>query len=253
MAANLYSEARQEERSLPVPTRALTIGAHPDDAEFGAGGTLARWAGEGCEVSILVVTDGSKGTWDPHLDPVELVRKREAEQRRAAAVLGARGEIVMLGHPDGEITATMELREQLCLWIRRLRPDVVLTHDPWKRYMLHPDHRVTGISAVDGVVAARDHLFFTHQLTGGMTKHRPEAILFWAADEPDHREDITDTFEAKVEALLCHSSQGETTMGDAHDHTDARLAFERRIRDWATGQADPPGSGLVEAFKLVRP
>lgn len=238
---------------LPIPQRALTIGAHPDDAEFGAGGTLARWAREGCEVSMLVVTDGSKGTWSPDLDPVELVRAREEEQRRAADALGARGEIVMLGHADGELVNTMELREQLSLWIRRLRPDVVLTHDPWKRYMLHPDHRATGTGAVDGIVAARDHLYFTHQLTGGLTKHRPEALLLWAADEPDHWEDISGAFEAKVSALLCHSSQSETTMGNALVGDELREAFTSRLLEWSASEGAPAGLALAESFKLLRP
>lgn len=202
---------------------------------------------------MLVVTDGSKGTWDPDLDPVELVRSRHREQEAAAAALGATGEVVMLGHTDGELQATMELREQLCLWIRRLRPDVVLSHDPWKRYMLHPDHRATGMSAVDGIVAARDHLFFTHQLTGGLEKHRPGALLLWMADEPDHVEDISNGFDRKLDALLCHSSQGETTMGDAHTSADARTEFERRIRERASEHGARAGLALGEAFKLVRP
>lgn len=253
MTTNLYPDARPPAEPLPVPSRVLTIGAHPDDAEFGAGGTLAKWAKGGAEVSMLVVTDGSKGTWDPDLDPVELIRHRADEQRRAAEALGARGEIVMLGHIDGELEYTMELREHLCLWIRRLRPDVVLTHDPWKRYMLHPDHRVTGIAAVDAVVAARDHLFFPQQLTGGLTKHRPQAILFWAADEPDHWEEVSSTFDEKIEALLCHSSQGETTMGDAHSDGPARQEFESRIREWLARQGEPAGIPHAESFKLVRP
>jgi LmbE family N-acetylglucosaminyl deacetylase len=202
---------------------------------------------------MLVVTDGSKGTWDPDLDPVDLVRSRRREQEAAAAALGATGEVVMLGHTDGELQATMELREQLCLWIRRLRPDVVLSHDPWKRYMLHPDHRATGMSAVDGIVAARDHLFFTHQLTGGLEKHRPDALLLWMADAPDHVEDISDVVDRKLDALLCHSSQGETTMGDAHTSDDARAEFERRIRERAADQGAMAGVALGEAFKLVRP
>ena len=251
---NLFTEARPEGPvSLPVPARALTVGAHPDDAEFGAGGTLARWAREGCVVSMLVVTDGSKGTWDPDVDPAELVRLRREEQRRAADALGATGEIVMLDHTDGELVNTMALREELCLWIRRLRPDVVLTHDPWRRYMLHPDHRATGMGTVDAVVAARDHLFFPHQLVDGVTKHRPDALLLWSADEPDHWVDIANTFDVKIAALLCHSSQGRTTMGDAHDDPDARELFETRIRDWAARTGEPVGLAAAEAFKLIRP
>lgn len=250
---NLYSEAAERGGELPVPTRALTIGAHPDDAEFGAGGTLARWAGAGCEVSMLIVTDGSKGTWEPDLSPAELTEMRRDEQRRAADALGATGQVTILTHPDGELEYSMELRRELCRWIRELRPDVVLTHDPWKRYMLHPDHRVTGIATVDAVVAARDHLFFPDQLTGGLSKHRPGRLLFWAADEPDHWEDIGDTFEAKIRALLCHSSQTRTTMGDAHSGEERRRAFEERIRSRAAEQGERVGLALAEAFKMVRP
>jgi LmbE family N-acetylglucosaminyl deacetylase len=252
---NIYPEARPafDGQPLPTPQRALTIGAHPDDAEFGAGGTLARWAAEGCEVSMLVVTDGSKGTWEPDLSPTELVEMRRREQRQAADRLGARGEVVMLGYPDGELEYSMALREQLCLWIRRLRPEVVLAHDPWKRYMLHPDHRVTGLAAVDGVVAARDHLFFPHQLAEGLAKHRPTALLLWSADEPDYWEDISATFPIKVEALLCHSSQVSTTMGDATSSGEQRAAFEARMREWGARLGSPVGLPLAESFKLLRP
>lgn len=251
---NLYADiGGRGPAGLSTPARALTIGAHPDDAEFGAGGTLARWAAEGCEVSMLVVTDGSKGTWDSSLSPAQLVAMRREEQQRAAERLGATGEIIMLGHPDGELQYSMELRRELCLWIRQLRPDVVLTHDPWKRYMLHPDHRVTGIAAVDGVVAARDHLFFPDQLTGGLTKHRPQHLLFWAADEPDHFEDISSTFDAKVSALLCHSSQTETTMAGAGTGEEARAAFAQRIAAWASRLGEPAGLAAAESFKLVTP
>ena len=113
---------------------------------------------------MLVMTDGSKGSWDPSADQDALVETRRIEQHRSASILGITGEVVMLGRVDGELEYSMELRETLCWWIRRLRPNVVITHDPWKRYLLHPDHRVTGLVATDGVVAARDHLFFPAQL-----------------------------------------------------------------------------------------
>ena len=252
MTQGYFAETPPAHRALDVPARAMTIGAHPDDAEFGAGGTLARWAATGCEVSMLVVTDGSKGTWDPTLDPPRLAQIRSKEQQQAANVLGAT-DIVMLEHRDGELESTMALREELCLWIRRLRPDVVLTHDPWRRYMLHPDHRATGWAVVDAVVAARDHLFFREQLVEGLTEHRPEALLLWAADEPDHWEDISDSLDQKVEALLCHSSQGVTTMGDAHESAEGRRKFAGRLRDWAEQQGRPVGLGVAESFKMIRP
>ncbi|MGH8875704.1 MAG: PIG-L deacetylase family protein, partial [Acidimicrobiia bacterium] len=209
-------------------------------------------AQEGCRVTMLIVTDGSKGSWDPEVDPPELVAVRTAEQRMAADALGAR-EVVMLGHTDGELEYSMELREELSGWIRRLRPDVVLTHDPWKRYMLHPDHRVTGLAAIDGVVAARDHLFFPHQLGDGVAKHRPGWVLLWAADEPDYWEDVSATFDTKIEALLRHSSQGATTMGGAQSAEDRRAEFEQRIREWSRQQGAPVGLELAESFKSVKP
>lgn len=254
MQSNVFSEARQDEtvEVLPTPKRALSIGAHPDDAEFGAGGTLAKWAEDGCHVTILVVTDGSKGTWDPALDRDTLVTMRRAEQRQAADELGA-VDVVMLDHVDGELEHTMALREELCYWIRATRPDVVLSHDPWRRYMLHPDHRATGLAAVDGVVAARDHLFYPGQLAGDLTKHRPEWLLLWAADETDYWEDITSTFERKLEALMHHSSQGSTTMGDAQTDAERRVNFEARIRAWAAEQGKPAGYELAESFKRVKP
>lgn len=249
-ASNLYDQARRDagDGPLPTPERALTIGAHPDDAEFGAGGTLARWAADGCHVTVLVVTDGSKGTWDPDVDPEVLVASRVTEQRAAADVLGAT-DIVMLDHVDGELEYSMDLRRELCGWIRRVRPDVVLSHDPWKRYMLHPDHRATGLGAIDGVVAARDHLFFPEL----GSKHRPEWILLWSADEADHAEPIEATLETKIEALLCHSTQGETTMGSADRGGDAAERFAERIRTWATEQGQPFRLGPAEAFKRLRP
>ena len=250
---NVYSPAVPEQNDpLPAPARALTIGAHPDDAEFGAGGLLARWADAGCHITILVVTDGSKGTWDPSIPTDELVVHRRQEQRAAADVLGAR-DIVMLDHVDGELENTMKLREELSFWIRQTKPDVVLTHDPWKRYMLHPDHRATGMGAIDAVVAARDHLFFTDQLSSDVTKHRPDAVLLWAADEPNHWEDIESTFDTKIKALLEHSTQTETTMGDAHTSEQAQAEFESRIREWSTRQGEPVGLSLAESFRRLTP
>ncbi len=252
-ARNLYSDARAEDVTpIEPPARAMTIGAHPDDAEFGAGGTLAGWAAAGTHVTVLVVSDGSKGTWDPDLSQEELVTSRMREQRRAAERLGA-SDVIMLDHVDGELENTPALREELCFWIRSARPAVLFTHDPWKRYMMHPDHRATGMAAIDAVVAARDHLFFADQLGDGLEKHRPDAVLLWSADEVDHWEDISSTFDTKVAALLEHSTQGQTTMGNAQDHEDQLTAFRARLREWAETQGAPAGYALGEAFKRLSP
>ena len=249
---SLYADAVPANRQalLPTPERVLTIGAHPDDAEFGAGGTLARWAGEGCRISMLIVTDGSKGSWDPAVTANDLAKVRAAEQVAAAETLGATGDLIHLDYIDGELEYSMELRQRICEWIRRVRPNVVLSHDPWKRYMLHPDHRVTGMGAIDGVVAARDHLFYPEL---GLEKHRPEAILLWGADEPDYWEDIEPTFDVKIAALLCHSSQTQSTMNDATNGDKARAAFITRMKEWAARNGEAVGLAQAECFKLLRP
>src|SRR5262245_21822553 len=132
---------------LETPQRALAIGAHPDDIEFGCAGTLAKWPAAGCEVFHLGLTDGSKGTWDPDADQAERVATRQREQRAAARAVGGTGEVVFLGWIDGELEAGLRQRWEVAYWIRHFRPDVVLGHDPWRRYRIHPDHRNAGFLA----------------------------------------------------------------------------------------------------------
>ncbi len=158
--------------NLPLPARALAVGAHPDDVEFGCGATLAKWAAQGCEIFHLICTDGSKGTWDPATDPAELVVTRRNEQQAASIALGGRGEVVFLGWPDGELESGLRQRFEVASAIRKLRPDVVFGHDPWKRYRLHPDHRNAGFLVTDGIVAARDPLFSRSSATR-RTARRP--------------------------------------------------------------------------------
>src|SRR5262245_55645748 len=116
---------------LAVPARVLAIGAHPDDIEFGCGATLAKWSAAGSEVSLFVLTDGSKGTWDPSADPAELARVRVDEQAAAAHALGAAA-VLHGGFVDGELENGRDERAEVVAVIRRARPIVLLTHDPWK-------------------------------------------------------------------------------------------------------------------------
>lgn len=170
---------------LPTPERALAIGAHPDDVDFHCGATLARWAEDGCEVSYLVCTDGSRGSWDTDADIPALVQLRQAEQRAAAKALGVTGTVAFLGWPDGELEEGPRQVSQVVHQIRKLRPDVVLGHDPWKRYRLHPDHRHAGFLTVDAVAIAREPHALTEQ---EIPAHRPKVLLLFEADEPDHLE-----------------------------------------------------------------
>jgi LmbE family N-acetylglucosaminyl deacetylase len=237
--------------NLPVPARALAIAAHPDDVEFQCGATLAKWAAAGCQVNHLILTDGSKGSWEPTEDLATLVATREDEQRAAARALGATGEVVFLGRTDGELDASLTTQSEVVAWIRRLRPDVVLGHDPWKRYRLHPDHRTAGFVTVDAVVAARDPHFFPEQ---GLAHHRPDALLLFEADEPDHYEDVDGHAEAKLAALECHQSQFRTTMYiDPDDDGTQRAAFRERITTRLAEVGADAGFALAERFKVISP
>jgi LmbE family N-acetylglucosaminyl deacetylase len=232
---------------LPVPGRALAIGAHPDDIDFGCGGTLAKWAAAGCAVSELVLTDGSKGSWDPTADRAALVALRRDEQRAAASALGAGG-VVFLDHVDGELMSGLAERGEVCRVIREVRPDVVLGHDPWKRYRLHPDHRHAGFLAVEGIVAARDPHFFPDQ---GLAPHRPACLLLWEADQVDHVEGIEGFLDAKLAALLAHRSQWASTMGIDADRAAEEQAFAARIRERAAEAGAVAGLPIGEAFKRL--
>ncbi|MDQ1355740.1 MAG: hypothetical protein QOG44_113 [Acidimicrobiaceae bacterium] len=237
--------------NLPVPSCALAIGAHPDDVEFGCGGTLAKWAGAGCRIHHLICTDGSKGTWDPEADTAALVATRQVEQRQASRALGGDGDVVFLGWPDGELEAGVRQRWQVAYWIRKIRPDVVLGHDPWRRYRLHPDHRNAGFLVTDGIVAARDPHFFPEQ---GVSPHRPSALLLWEADEPDHVEDVAAYFDAKVAALLAHTSQFRSTMGIDDPAAEQEVeGFRAHVRERLAEHAAVAGAGFAqgEAFKLM--
>jgi len=235
---------------LGIPERVLTIGAHPDDAEFGVGATIARWASSGTLVTMLIVTDGSKGSWDPDRDQADLIQTRRAEQARAAEVLGATS-VIHLDHVDGELEYTMGLRRELATHIRTAKPDVLVTHDPWKRYQLHPDHRATGMATLDAVVAAREPLAYPEL---DLAAHRPRTVLLWSADAPDHAEQVTPNwFDRKLEALMCHASQGTTTMGGAESSAELRLAFVDRLAVWHADNGKPFGVGPAESFKKITP
>lgn len=235
--------------NLPVPARALAIGAHPDDIEFGCGATLAKWAAAGAEIHHLVCTDGSKGSWDPEEDTARLVALRQEEQRNASLALGGKGDVVFLGWPDGELEAGLRQRWEVSYWVRTFRPDVVLGHDPWRRYRLHPDHRNAGFLTTDGIVAARDPHFFPEQ---GAAPHRPTTLLLWEAEEPDHVEDVAGFEDAKLAALLEHRSQFRSTMRiDDPDAEHEVGQFRQRMLDRLAEHGARAGVERGEAFKAM--
>ena len=192
-----------------VPPRAMVVSAHPDDAEIGAGATIAKWAAQGCEIVYVVCTTGSGGSNNPQMTAECLVPLRAEEQQESARALGV-SEVTMLGYPDGELEDTREFRGEIVRAIRKHRPHTVLTHDPHRTAgFQHRDHRIAGIVTMDAVYPfARDHLHFTEQIEKeGLSPHKVRHLLMWGADRPDVIVDVTDTLEQQIEALARHASQ----------------------------------------------
>jgi LmbE family N-acetylglucosaminyl deacetylase len=231
---------------LDRPKVALAVGAHPDDIEFGGGGTLAKWAAAGTTIHHLVLTDGSKGSWDPERDQASLIALRREEQVRAAQILGG-GNVEFLNWVDGELRNGAEAQWEVAHSIRTVRPDVVLGHDPWRRYRLHPDHRHAGFILTDAVVAARDPHFFPDQ---GLTPHRPRALLLWEADDANHVEGVDGFAETKIAALMAHASQYESTMGMVDGSVEAE-AFADRVRSQLQEHGSLAGLAQGESFHLI--
>lgn len=220
--------------------RIMVIAAHPDDPEFGCGGTVAKWAAEGNQVSYVLLTSGDKGSHDPSVRPGQLAALREGEQRRAADVLGVEN-VMFLRHADGIVENTLALRAQLAGLLRRHRPHIVLAIDPWKTYQLHPDHRAAGYAALDAVFAAREWNIFAEQLVGEDDPWRvQEVYLFWT-DHADFWVDISSTIEARILALACHASQ----VGTDYEKLGAR------IRERAQEAGKEQGLPYAEGFKKI--
>ncbi len=187
------------------PERALALGAHTKDVDIEAGGLLARWSGEGTRVTLAVLTDSSRGTSRVGQPRQELTRLRAEEQRRAAEILGYR-EVRFADLPDGEVCSAEPWRRTVATLIRGIRPQVVLTYDPWRPYELIGDHRNIGLLAADAIVAARDPMFFPELLAAGLEPWRPDCLLLFAPAEPDAEADVTDFVERKLDAVLTHRS-----------------------------------------------
>lgn len=232
--------------------RALVVTAHPDDVDFGAGGTIARWTAAGIEVAYCICTSGDAGGADHDETPRdEMGALREREQRAAAEVLGVR-DVTFLGYPDGRLTASIELRRDISRQIRRVRPDRVLTQSPeiwWQRLgASHPDHRATGEAALAAVYPDARNPFAHPELLADEGLEPWTVGEMWLMAPPDERRnhavDVTDTVEAKLAALRAHQSQ-TAHLDDLDD----------MIRKWLSATArrhDLPEGSLAEAFQLVR-
>jgi LmbE family N-acetylglucosaminyl deacetylase len=217
----------------------MVVVAHPDDMEFTCGGTVAKWADAGSQVHLVVATSGDKGTKDRAVSPHSIAELRETEQQRAADMLGV-ADVTFLRHRDGELEVSMAFRNQVSALIRKYEPEALVTHDPWRSYQIHPDHRAIGTVSVDAIVAARDHLYVPEQLVAGLEPHHTTHIFLFSTDAPDHLEDISDFMDKKMDSLACHASQ----LGHLPNWQD-------RVIQWAELTGERIGVQYAEAFKHI--
>ena len=225
--------------------RVMVITAHPDDSEFGAGGTVARLVKDGCEVTYVIATNGNKGSGDRTMTSERLARIRAEEQRNAARTLGVR-RVEFLGYPDCEVEDTRDLRRDVTREIRRWRPDLVIAQNPQRTYNLyasHRDHRVAAGVALDCIYPlARDHMAFP-ELMPEFEPHKVREVYLMQWDNPHIVVDITDVMDLKLKSLACHVSQ----VGDF-------AGVESRIRERSAEIGRAKGYTYAEAFdRIVMP
>lgn len=215
----------------------MAVVAHPDDLEWYAGGTAYKLARDGAAITLVVCTNGEKGSFDPGTDPHNLAAQRRIEQKNAAKVLGIR-QLIFLDYADGELEATAEFRKQLAALYREHRPEILLTFDPWKRYELHPDHLAVGRAAVDARIAAKMPLFYPDLQINEWAIHQ---VWLFNADTPNHFVDVSDALEVQMRALAEHVSQ--STVWD-----DAARQF---IQNTARENGKSIGVEYAEAFRRI--
>ncbi|ACZ41754.1 LmbE family protein [Thermobaculum terrenum ATCC BAA-798] len=223
--------------------RGLVVVAHPDDAEFMAAGTIAKWVAEGIKMYLVVVTDGSKGSNDPNMSAEELIKIRRQEQLEAAEVLGI-SEVEFLGYPDAYVQHTIELRRDITRAIRKYRPDRLITMTPYRSfginsYLNHPDHLAVGDATLAAVYpSARDRLTFPELAAEGLEPYKVREVYITGTETPDCWIDITDTINKKIESLKKHRSQ----VSDRD--------LEKHVKERAAQTAEGHDMQYAEAFKV---
>ncbi len=226
-----------------VPERAMFIYAHPDDIEFGVAGTAAKWAAADCEVTYVLLTDGNVGSHEDGMSVAELARIRRAEQTAAAEVVGA--QCIFLGHDDGLLQPTLELRKELVRLIRRHRPNAVVCGDPTlyfpsDTYINHPDHRAAAQVALDAVFPASEmSLLYPDLADEGLAGHKVNYVYVHWGQDPNVYIDISDWIDVKIKALRQHESQ----LGE-WDPTDM-------LKEWSATAGAKVGFAYAEAFRRI--
>jgi LmbE family N-acetylglucosaminyl deacetylase len=231
--------------AFPTPQRVMVVAAHPDDAEGGCGGLIARWVGQGTEAYFLIATNGDKGDDEATTSPEELAAIRAVEARAAADILGVT-ELVILPRRDGELVYSIELRGDVVRYIRQWKPDLVLTHDPRvvvgaRGGINHADHRAIGEATLDAVYPfARGRHQYPDQIAEGLEPHTVRDVFLWGANPPDHWEDVSGGVEPKIAALQQHRSQFRDPE---------RVA--QRVRERLEQVGAEHGMGFAEGFAHI--
>lgn len=226
-----------------IPQTAMFICAHPDDLEFGVAGTAAKWARNGCDVTYVLITDGNTGSHEDGMTKEALAKIRRAEQEEAARITGV-SSCIFLGHDDGLLVNTLELRKELVRIIRQHKPQVVGCMDPTNYfpsadYINHPDHRAAGAAVLDAVFpAAEMSMLYPDLFKEGLMGHKPNYVYvyFTTEDKINCYVDISETIDVKLKALRAHTSQ----MGD-WDPTE-------RIKTWASETGKKVGFDFAERY-----
>jgi LmbE family N-acetylglucosaminyl deacetylase len=225
-----------------VPQSAMTIFAHPDDAEFSCSATVAKWAKTGCEITYVLITSGNVGTHDKTYTPESLMEVREREQRNACAVLGVK-HVEFLRHDDGRLVADLDLRRELVRLIRKYQPEVVFCGDPNQVFWLnnrinHPDHRAAALAAIDAVFPASEmELLWPEEgpvwKVHGVYVRTEDGVNTWI--------DVSDALETKIKALREHHSQLDDNTG-----------LEDMIRQRHADTAKDHGLAYAESFRVIK-
>ncbi len=239
----------QLEPEMTKPLRILVIAAHPDDIEFGCGGSVCRWTDAGAQVTYCLVTDGSAGSNEKDTVYAQLIEQRKTEQRDAAKIAGVT-DVRFLGYADGTLEPTIDLRRDLTRLIRELRPNRVVINDPTVimlqgegdegSYINHPDHRAAAEAALYAFFpSAESRPIFRELLADGLEPWKVEELYMNLTEKPNLAVDITTVHDRKLQALLCHRSQ----LGED-------------VREWITKADHEGGKGVgveyAETFRVLR-
>lgn len=258
-----------------MPEKVLVIVAHADDMEFMAGGTMAKLAALGYEIREVIATNNERGTLDPAWSPRFTAETRREEARRGARVLGVSDEIEFLGYEDGRLSEVplSELREKCIRAMRKHRPGIVFSWDPWAPYEDHGDHRSVALAVAEAASFCHFPLYHPEHRDEGLEPHYVGQRYFFAKSPRGVNKvvDISDYIERKIDALCEHACQMEMTVGDLQmaaaaasaagldvplvrdaDPRDYRPIIEMQVRAWAGAVGKRAGFAYGEEFRRVR-